>query len=409
MVYYLFEYLKKTCNFPGINLMQYISFRAGAVLILSLTISLFYGKKMIYWLHKKQMGECVRDLGLMGQKEKEGTPTMGGLIIIAATLIPTMLFARLKNVYIIMLIVTLLWMGFIGFVDDYIKVSGRNKNGLRACFKLIGQTVLGVFIGLVMYFHPQITIKEKLYHKEYDLNVPKNSSQQFSQEKHTTKTTVPFFKNNEFDYAELLRWINPDWGRYAWILFIPTVILIIAAVSNGANLTDGIDGLAAGSSSIVVGTLALLAWVSGNFIFSSYLNIMYIPQVGEMVVFSAAFVGALIGFMWYNTYPAQVFMGDTGSLTIGGVIAVLAVATRKELMLPLLCGVFLAENLSVIAQVVYFKYTKRKTGKGKRIFLMSPLHHHFQKQGYHESKIVSRFLIIQFFLAVIVVISLKMR
>ncbi|WP_103327478.1 phospho-N-acetylmuramoyl-pentapeptide-transferase [Bacteroidetes bacterium endosymbiont of Geopemphigus sp.] len=411
MIYHLFEYLKKIYNFPGINLMQYISFRAGIALILSLAIALFYGKKTIRWLHKKQMGECVRDLGLSGQKEKEGTPTMGGLIIIGATLLPTVLFARLGNVYITMLIATLLWMGFIGFIDDYIKVFRKKKDGLKGSFKLTGQVFLGIFIGAMMYFHPQVTIKEKIYHKESSsVSVSlKSIPQQFSTEKYTIKTTVPFFKNNEFNYTEALQRIDPNWSQYAWIIFIPIVILIIAAVSNGANLTDGIDGLVAGTSSIVVGTLALLAWVSGNFIFSNYLNIMYIPEVGEMVIFSASFVGALIGFMWYNTYPAQVFMGDTGSLTIGGVIAVLAIATRKELMLPLLCGVFLIENLSVILQVVYFKYTKRKSGKGKRIFLMSPLHHHFQKKGYHESKIVNRFLIIQIFLAVIIVISLKVR
>ncbi|XOD68755.1 MAG: phospho-N-acetylmuramoyl-pentapeptide-transferase [Flavobacteriales bacterium AspAUS03] len=410
MIYYLFEYLKRSYDFPGIGLLHYISVRAGMALILSLCIALFYGKRAIDWIQRKQLGEKVRDLGLIGQKEKEGTPTMGGIIIVAATLIPTLLLARLGNIYVIMLVVTMLWMGFIGFADDYIKVFKKNKEGLKATLKILGQVGLGIFIGSVIYFNEEITIKEKIKNPtRFEIVHFKDLHRFFSIEKHTVKTTLPFVKDNEFDYAWLMSWADKDWAQYVWIVFIPTVVLIIIAVSNGANLTDGIDGLAAGTSSVIVATLALFAWVSGNVIFSNYLNIMYIPNVGEMVIFSAAFVGSLIGFLWYNTYPAQVFMGDTGSLTVGGVIAVLAITTRKELSLPVLCGIFLIENLSVIIQVLYFKYTKRKYGVGRRIFLMAPLHHHFQKQGYHESKIVSRFLIIQIMLAIVVIISLKIR
>ncbi|XCI75803.1 MAG: phospho-N-acetylmuramoyl-pentapeptide-transferase [Flavobacteriales bacterium] len=410
MIYYIFEYLKKKYNLPGIGLLHYISLRAGIALILSLCVALFYGKMVIDWIQKKQLGEKVRDLGLVGQKEKEGTPTMGGIIIVAATLIPTLLLARLGNIYVIMLVVTMLWMGFVGFTDDYIKVFKKNKEGLKARLKILGQVGLGIFIGSVMYFNEKITIKEKIKTStRFEIAHGKAPHRFFYTEKHTIKTTLPFVKDNEFDYAWLLSWADEDWDQYVWIVFIPIVVLIITSVSNGANLTDGIDGLAAGTSSVIVATLALLAWISGNVIFASYLNIMYIPNVGEMVIFSAALVGALIGFLWYNTYPAQVFMGDTGSLTVGGVIAVLAITTRKELSLPVLCGIFLIENLSVIIQVLYFKYTKLKHGVGRRIFLMAPLHHHFQKLGYHESMIVSRFLIIQIMLAVVVIISLKIR
>lgn len=410
MIYCLFEYLRKHYDLPGIGLFQYISVRAGMTLILSLCIALICGKRIICWIQKKQLGEQVRDLGLTGQKEKEGTPPMGGIIIIMATLIPTLLLAKLSNIYVIMLIGTMLWMGFIGFADDYIKVFKKDKGGLKARLKILGQASLGVLIGSIMYFDGTITIKEKIKTPtQLEIARAKNIDHFFSTERHTTKTTLPFVKNNEFDYAWLLQWLNKDWISYVWVIFIPMVILIIAAVSNGANLTDGIDGLAAGISSIIVITLALFAWVSGNLIFANYLNIMYIPNVGETVIFSTAFAGALIGFLWYNTYPAQIFMGDTGSLTIGGVIAVLAIATRKELSLPILCGVFLIENLSVILQILYFKYTKRLYGTGQRIFLMAPLHHHFQKKGYHESKIVSRFLIIQILLSAVVIISLKIR
>ncbi|XOD67538.1 MAG: phospho-N-acetylmuramoyl-pentapeptide-transferase [Flavobacteriales bacterium Tduv] len=410
MIYYLFEYLKKIYSFPGVGLLQYISVRAGIALILSLCIALIYGKKIIRWIQKKQLSEQVRDLGLIGQKEKEGTPTMGGIIIIAATLIPTLLLARVDNIYVIMLIISMIWMGLIGLTDDYIKVFKKDKNGLKAKLKILGQVNLGLLIGSVMYFDGSITIKEKIKTPtQLEIIHAKNIDHFLSTEKHTTKTTLPFVKNNEFDYTWLLQWANKDWTPYVWIVFIPIIILIITALSNGTNLTDGIDGLVAGTSSIIVATLALFAWISGNVIFANYLNIMYIPNVGEMVVFSAAFVGALIGFLWYNIYPAQIFMGDTGSLTIGGVIAVLAIATRKELSLPVLCGIFLIENLSVIIQVLYFKYTKWRYGSGSSIFLMAPLHHHFQKKGYHESKIVSRFLIIQILLAAVVIISLKIR
>ena len=394
MIYYLFEYLKNYYYFPGIGLMQYISFRAGIALILSLWIALIYGKKMIRWIKAKQIEETIRELNLKGQGEKAGTPSMGGLIIIAASLIPSLLFTQVFNIYILMLIGTLLFMGLIGFIDDYIKIFKKNKKGLHMRVKLFSQCLLGAIIGATLYFNQNIAIKEK---------------EEVIKESFTTKTTLPFIKNNEFDYAWILEVFNKGWGDYVWIIFIPIVILIICALSNGTNLTDGIDGLSVGTSSIVVATLSLFAWLSGNIILSNYLNIMYIPQVGEMVVFSAAFIGALIGFFWYNAYPAQIFMGDTGSLPIGGVIAVLALCTRKELMLPFLCGIFLIENLSVLLQVAYFKYTKKKYGKGKRIFLMAPIHHHFQLKGYHESKITSRFLIIQFMLAVMSIISLKIR
>ncbi|MGM5469547.1 phospho-N-acetylmuramoyl-pentapeptide-transferase [Flavobacteriaceae bacterium LMO-SS05] len=413
MLYYLFEYLEKEFQFPGASLFGYISFRAAVAIILSLLISTIYGKRIIRFLQKQQVGESIRDLGLEGQAEKAGTPTMGGIIIILATLIPVILVAKLENIYIILLIVTTLWMGTIGFVDDYIKKFKKDKEGLKGRFKVLGQVGLGIIVGTTLFFHSDVTIKEKLPLAEQQqllADNPKISpARLFENEVRSTKTTIPFVKGNEFDYSELVTWINPEWKAYAWLLFIPIVIFIITAVSNGANLTDGIDGLAAGTSAIIVLTLGIFAWVSGNIIFSDYLNIMYIPRVEEITIYIAAFVGALIGFLWYNTYPAQVFMGDTGSLTIGGIIAVIAVAVRKEWLIPLLCGIFLAENLSVVMQVSYFKYTKKKYGEGRRIFKMSPLHHHFQKAGYHESKIVTRFWIIGILLAILSIVTLKIR
>ena len=411
MLYYLFEYLEKQYQFPGASLFGFITFRAAMAIVVSLLISVVYGKKIIGMLRKKQMGETIRDLGLEGQIEKAGTPTMGGIIIILATIIPVLLFAKLENIYVILLIITTFWMGAIGFMDDYLKIKKKNKEGLAGKFKIIGQIGLGIIIGTVMYFHPQVTIKqEKTVQTEMvDTNIKKSISADFNPEIKSTKTTIPFFKNNELDYADFITWINPGLVKYAWIVFIPLIIIVIVSVSNGANLTDGIDGLAAGSSAIMTLTLAIFAWVSGNIIFSDYLNVMYIPRIGETVIFIAAFTGALIGFLWYNTYPAQVFMGDTGSLTIGGIIAVIAITTRKELLIPLLCGIFLIENLSVVLQVSYFKFTKKKYGEGRRIFLMSPLHHHYQKKGLHESKIVTRFWIVGILFAVITIITLKLR
>lgn len=412
MLYYLFKYLDEAYNLPGAGLFQFITFRAAVAILMSLAISTIYGKRIIRFLQRKQMGETIRDLGLEGQAEKAGTPTMGGLIIIFATLLPVLLFAKLDNIYIILLIVTTLWMGVIGFIDDYKKKMEKNKDGLSGKYKVIGQVGLGIIVGTTMFFHSDITIKEERVEKQgieqIEISVDQ-SAEKFTKEEKSLKTTIPFAKNNELDYAKLITWINPNWAKYAWIIFIPIVIFIITAVSNGANLTDGIDGLAAGTSAIAVLTLGIFAWVSGNIIFSDYLNVMYIPNSGEMVIFITAFVGALVGFLWYNTYPAQVFMGDTGSLTIGGIIAVLAIATRKEWLIPILCGVFFMENLSVIMQVSYFKYTKKKFGEGKRIFLMSPLHHHYQKKGIHESKIVTRFWIVGILLAILTIVTLKIR
>lgn len=411
MLYYLFDYLEKHYQFPGASLFGFITFRASLAIVLSLLISITYGKKIINLLRKNQMGETIRDLGLEGQVEKAGTPTMGGVIIILATLLPVLLFCRLGNIYVILLIITTLWMGAIGFADDYLKIKKKNKDGLAGKFKVIGQVGLGIIVGCVMYFHPEVTIKQEKVNQSEAIvqGKQKDITKVFDEEIKSTKTTIPFVKNNELDYADFISWINPEFVKYAWIIFIPLIIIVIVAVSNGANLTDGIDGLAAGSSAIMTLTLAIFAWISGNIIFSDYLNIMYIPRIGEIVIFIAAFTGALIGFLWYNTYPAQVFMGDTGSLTIGGIIAVIAITTRKELLIPLLCGIFLIENLSVVLQVSYFKYTKKKYGEGKRIFLMSPLHHHYQKKGIHESKIVTRFWIVGILLAVITVVTLKLR
>ena len=409
MLYYLFEYLEQQYQLPGASLFNYISFRSAAAIITSLLISTIFGKKIIEFLKFKQIGESIRDLGLEGQKEKAGTPTMGGVIIIIATLIPVMLFSKLENIYIILLIITMLWMGLIGFADDYIKKFKSDKDGLKGYLKIIGQVILGVFVGSVLYFHPQVTIKDKPQNPNEIVNVATSEVNDLRVEQKSTRTTIPFFKNNEFDYSKLITWISPGMKKYSWIIFIPFVIFIVAAVSNGANLTDGIDGLAAGTSAIIVLTLGIFTWVSGNIIFSEYLNIMYIPRVEEMTIFIAAFVGSLIGFLWYNTYPAQVFMGDTGSLAIGGVIAVIAIAVRKEWLIPILCGIFLVENLSVILQVSYFKFTKKKYGTGKRIFKMSPLHHHYQVSGFHESKIVTRFWIVGILLAIISIVTLKIR
>ena len=409
MLYYLFEYLEQQYQFPGASLFGYISFRSAIALITALLISTIFGKKVIEFLRFKQIGESIRDLGLKGQKEKAGTPTMGGLIIIFATLIPVLLFAKLENIYIILLIATMLWMGLIGFVDDYIKKFKSDKDGLKGYLKIVGQVILGIVVGSVLYFHPEVTIKDKVSNSNKIVNVVNEDVTDFRIEKKSTRTTIPFFKNNEFDYSDLITWISSDLKKYAWLIFIPFIIFIITAVSNGANLTDGIDGLAAGTSAIIVLTLGIFTWVSGNVIFSEYLNIMYIPRVEEMTIFIAAFVGSLIGFLWYNTYPAQVFMGDTGSLAIGGVIAVIAIAVRKEWLIPILCGVFLVENLSVIMQVSYFKFTRKKYGAGKRIFKMSPLHHHYQVTGLHESKIVTRFWIVGILLAIISIVTLKIR
>lgn len=413
MLYYLFEYLEKQFQFPGASLFGFLTFRAAMAVILSLLISTIYGKRIIEFLRKKQVGETIRDLGLEGQVEKAGTPTMGGIIIILATLLPVLLIAKLENIYIILLIITTLWMGTIGFIDDYIKKFKNDKEGLKGKFKVLGQVGLGLIVGLTLYFHDDVTIKEELpLQQQQELlaenpNIPE--AQLFDVAEKSTKTTIPFVKNNEFDYSNLITWISPDLENYAWIIFVLVSIIIVTAVSNGANLTDGIDGLAAGTSAIVVLTLGIFAWVSGNIIFSKYLNIMYIPQVEEITIYIAAFVGALVGFLWYNAYPAQVFMGDTGSLTIGGIIAVIAIAVRKEWLIPVLCGIFLAENLSVMMQVSYFKYTKKKYGEGRRIFKMSPLHHHYQKSGYHESKIVTRFWIVGILLAIISIVTLKIR
>ena len=412
MLYYLFQYLDATYDLPGAGVFQFITFRAAMALISSLVICLLFGKKLIDLLQRKQVGETVRDLGLGGQKEKAGTPTMGGLIILMGILIPTLLFAKLDNIYIVLLLITTVWMGTVGFTDDYIKVFRKNKKGLPGKFKVIGQVGLGLIVGGILYFNDNVTIKER--------QAPGIALEQadgtriqklpvYSAEEKSLKTTIPFFKNNELDYEALVGLFGEKAKKYAWLIFIPIVIFIITAVSNGANLTDGIDGLATGTSAIIGVTLGVFAYVSGSIIFADYLNIMYIPLTGEMVVFIAAFVGACIGFLWYNTHPAQVFMGDTGSLAIGGIIAVFAIAIRKELLIPILCGIFLVENLSVVLQVSYFKYTKKKFGEGRRIFLMSPLHHHYQKKGYHESKIVTRFWIVGIFLAVLTFVTLKLR
>jgi phospho-N-acetylmuramoyl-pentapeptide-transferase len=386
-------------DLPGASLFRFLSFRAALATVISLLIGIVFGKSVIDFLKRKQIGETIRDLGLEGQTQKAGTPTMGGLIIIGSTLIPVLLFADLTNIYIQLLLLSTLWMGVIGFIDDYIKKFKNDKDGLKGKFKVLGQVILGGVVGAVLYFHPHVTLK-----KEVEGVLLKDAP-----EIKAVMTNIPFFKNNELDYTDILTSIDPSLAHLGWLIFIPVVIFIVTAVSNGANLTDGIDGLAAGSSAIIMLALLVMAWVSGNFLFADYLNIFYLPKVGEVVVFSGAFIGALIGFMWYNTYPAQVFMGDTGSLTIGGVIAVIALIVRKELLVPVLCGIFFAESLSVMLQVGYFKYSRKKYGTGRRIFLMAPLHHHYQKKGYHESKIVMRFLIVGILLAVLSIVTLKIR
>ena len=404
MLYYLFEYLQSAYDFPGAGLFQYISFRAAMAVITSLLVSLVFGEKIIKFIQRKQIGEEVRTLGLAGEESKKGTPTMGGLIILGAILIPTLLFTKLDNIYIQIMLVSTVWLGSIGFIDDYIKVFKKDKEGLAGRFKVLGQIGIGLIVGIVMVFHSDIVVKD-----EVSLSSETEVVGSISLSHKSSKTTTPFFKNNEFDYQSLTSWMGDTAKDYAWILFVLIVVVIVTAVSNGANMTDGLDGLATGTSAIIGATLALFAYVSGNIIAADYLNIMYIPDTGELVIYMSAFVGACVGFMWYNSYPAQVFMGDTGSLALGGIIAVVAILIRKELLIPILCGVFLVENLSVIMQVGYFKYTKKKFGVGKRIFKMAPLHHHYQKLGMHESKIVTRFWIVGIMLAVITVVTLKLR
>tara|TARA_B110000046_G_scaffold15690_2_gene15065 strand:+ start:3470 stop:4687 length:1218 start_codon:yes stop_codon:yes gene_type:complete len=405
MLYYLFEYLNEL-DFPGAGVFRYITFRTAASVIVSLLISMVFGKRIINYLHAKQVGETVRDLGLDGQKAKQGTATMGGLIILASILIPTLLFAKLDNIYIILMLVSTVMLGAIGFIDDYIKVFKKNKEGLAGKFKIIGQVFVGLFVGSILYFHEDVYVAQEV--QVETVQMVGKSSTTWEPTK-SMKTTIPFVKNNEFDYGSVLDWCCDNAMDWAWLIFIPVVIVIVTAVSNGANMTDGLDGLATGTSAIIGITLAVFAYVSGNVIFSDYLNIMYIPNSGELVIFIGAFVGACIGFLWYNSYPAQVFMGDTGSLALGGIIAVFALAIRKELLIPVFCGVFLVENLSVMIQVAYFKYTKKKFGEGRRVFLMAPLHHHYQKKGMHESKIVSRFWIVGIMLAILSIVTLKLR
>ena len=422
MSYYLFHYLDQHFNFPGAGVFQYISFRAALALLSSLVITMIFGKRIINYIRKKQIGETIRELGLEGQNEKAGTPTMGGLIILAAIIIPTLLFAKIHNVYIVLMLISTVWLGSIGFLDDYIKVFKKNKEGLKGKFKVVGQIGIGLLVGAVFYFHPDVVVKERMTANQQsaysfddaisskkDLTLPKYAPTPIK----SIKTTIPFVKDNEFDYVSVLSFMGDSAVKYGWLIFIPIVILIVTAVSNGANITDGIDGLAAGTSAIIGTTLGILAYVSGNTIFADYLNIMYIPNTGELVVFMAAFVGACVGFLWYNAFPAQVFMGDTGSLALGGIIAVFAIAIRKELLIPILCGVFLIENLSVIMQVFYFKYQRKKHGlefaKANRLFKMAPLHHHYQKSGFHESKIVMRFFIIGIMLAALTIVTLKLR
>ncbi|TDQ82864.1 phospho-N-acetylmuramoyl-pentapeptide-transferase [Sphingobacterium yanglingense] len=414
MLYYLFNWLQEHLHIPGAGLFQYISFRTAMAVIVSLIITTVFGSRLIRLLHKKQVGETIRDLGLEGEKKKQGTPTMGGLIIIAGILIPTLLFAKLDNIYVIIMIITTLWMGAIGFLDDYIKVFRKNKEGLAGRFKVIGQVGLGTLIAITMYFHPDIVVREQVTNPSSSRPVeviinPQTGEKTYAENVKSTKTNIPFYKNNEFDYSKVLDVVGLEGKWPTFFLFLFVVVFIVTAVSNGANITDGIDGLATGTSAIIGITLAILAYVSGNIIFSDYLNIMYIPNSGELVIFAGAFIGACTGFLWYNAYPAQVFMGDTGSLMIGGNIAAFAILIRKELLIPVLCGVFLIELVSVITQVSYFKYTKKKFGEGRRIFLMSPLHHHYQKKGYHEAKIVTRFVIVGVILAILTIVTLKVR
>ena len=426
MLYYLFEFLENNYNIPGTGVFQYISFRSALAIITSLLVSMVFGGRIIKLIRNNQIAEQVRELGLTGEEKKDGTPTMGGLIILSAILIPTLLFARLDNIYILIMLISTVWLGIIGFIDDYIKVFRKDKDGLAGRFKILGQLGLGIIVGLVMVFHPDITIKEKL-ESPFEVNELRlvnigdtlsiadykiRHTDEFGFKKiaeKSSKTTIPFFKNNEFNYHSLTAWMGEGMSKYSWLLFIIVVIFVITAVSNGANMTDGLDGLAAGTSAIIGATLVLFCYVSGNIIAADYLNIMYIPDSGELVIYMSAFVGSCVGFMWYNSFPAQVFMGDTGSLSLGGIIAVVAILIRKELMIPILCGVFLIENLSVIIQVGYFKYSKKKYGIGRRVFKMAPLHHHFQKLGIHESKIVTRFWIVGIMLAILTIVTLKLR
>jgi len=412
MLYHLFVYLDKAFELPGAGLFNYLSFRSAMAAILSLGISLIIGKKIIRILQQKQIGEEIRNLGLEGQLSKRGTPTMGGIIILASILIPTLLFANLTNVYIILMLITTIWLGFVGWVDDYIKVFKKNKEGLEGKFKLAGQIILGIIVGVTLWYSNDVVIREKVIRPvtvQVGDSISRRVEISYYQEVKSTKTTIPFIKNHEFNYRDLVCFAreNAEWLK--WLVYVLAIIFIITAVSNGANITDGLDGLATGTSAIIGATLGILAYVSGNAIFSDYLNIMYIPHSGELVIFASAFMGATIGFLWYNSYPAQVFMGDTGSLALGGIIAVFAIVIRKELLIPILCGIFLVENLSVMLQVGYFKYTKRKYGEGRRILLMAPLHHHYQKKGYPETKIVTRFWIVGFLLAVITIVTLKVR
>lgn len=417
MFYYFFQYLDQLYDFPGAGVFKFISFRSAMAVIFSLVISLLFGKQLIQVLHRKQVGESIRDLGLHGQKEKQGTPTMGGLIILAAILIPTILFAKLDNIYIILMLISTVWLGFIGFLDDYIKVFKKDKKGLAGKFKVIGQVGLGLIVGTIVYFHQDIQTKveipsglvERLDKQKVTEVNDSEGRIHYMLDRKLPNTTIPFVKDNEFNYSSIPALLGEGMRKYTWIIYILAVIIIITAVSNGANITDGIDGLATGTSAIIGMTLAVFAYVSGNIIFANYLDIMYIPHIGELVVFASALIGACVGFLWYNAYPAQVFMGDTGSLALGGIIAVFAIAVRKELLIPILCGIFLIENLSVMIQVSYFKYSRKRYGVGRRIFLMSPLHHHYQKLGMHESKIVSRFLIVGIMLAVLTVVTLKLR
>jgi phospho-N-acetylmuramoyl-pentapeptide-transferase len=419
MLCYLFEYLQKL-NVPGAGVFSYISFRSAAAVITSLIISMMIGKRVILYLKRKQVGEVVRDLGLEGQYQKTGTPTMGGLIIIASIIVPVLLFNRLDNVYVLLMILTTLWLGAIGFLDDYIKIFKKNKSGLTGRFKIIGQVLLGIIVALTLYFCDDVVIRESISVKdltasqqlEYTNSHPgeKITTQEVVMERKSTKTTIPFVKNNEFDYAWLVGFIDKEHRQpWAWLVYIGMVIFVITAVSNGANITDGLDGLATGTSAITGMVLGVFAYVSSNVILADYLNIMYVPHTQELVVFASAFIGATIGFLWYNSYPAQVFMGDTGSLTLGGIIAVFAVIIRKELLIPVFCAIFLVENLSVMLQVSWFKYTKKRYGEGRRLFLMAPLHHHYQKKGHPEPKIVTRFWIVAILLAVISIVTLKIR
>ena len=413
MLYHFFNYINQNFDFPGSGLFEFISFRAGMAVITSLVITLVFGGRLIKFLQRKQVGESIRDLGLEGQMVKAGTPTMGGVIILAGIIVPTMLFAKLDNIYIQLMLVATVWLGLIGFLDDYIKVFKKNKKGLAGKFKVIGQIGVGIIVGASMYWSDSVTIKSKTYYNTEIRAEQQESSQEtksyFWEETKSLKTTIPFVKNNEFDYSWLISWISPELSKYSWSVFIPIIVIIVISVSNGANLTDGLDGLATGTSAIIGITLAIFAYLSGNLVFSDYLNILYIPNSSELVIFISSFVGACIGFLWYNSFPAKVFMGDTGSLALGGIIAVFAIAIRKELLIPVFCGVFLIENLSVVLQVSYFKYTKRKFGEGRRIFLMSPIHHHYQKKGIHEAKIVSRFWILGILLAVLSIVTLKLR